>query len=265
MCFYNKIPSPTRKLQAYARCKGWNLDKRVTFKPRYDWMGDHYEEVKPTVAVQGQRPIVALVGGPGNHAAVQFLQYENAIVGASVVVGQDCPVSGLIHSLGYATTVVLNESELPLIALPSSVFIKNQQSIVVVNADDSVVEAGVNAGATLYGRYHHTLATAGVASLWNGMVTFATKASIATFQPVPHVVVQGQAVSVLEPDNFTYTATHIVLYEPKGKAEVLKGEEAVKKLLEITEGKKEVVIKELLDKATVHVITSAKELSSLLK
>jgi hypothetical protein len=44
--------------------------------PRFGWTGVHYlyEEVQPTVPVQGQRPIVALVGGPGDHVALHFLQ-----------------------------------------------------------------------------------------------------------------------------------------------------------------------------------------------
>jgi hypothetical protein len=65
-----------------ARFKGWNLDPRWK-EPELIWNGSNYDIVEnPTVAKQGQRPIVANVGGPGSKTLIQFVENsEKQIIG----------------------------------------------------------------------------------------------------------------------------------------------------------------------------------------
>jgi hypothetical protein len=67
-----------------ARFKGWNFDRRwVSNKPIWNEKTQRYDfpEELPPVAQNGQRPIVAFVGGDNDIAAVQFVEYKNEIVG----------------------------------------------------------------------------------------------------------------------------------------------------------------------------------------
>ena len=76
-----KIPTPPRTADHRARFNGWNLDERW-IEPEMVWNGVSYDICEvPTTSLPGQRPIVALFGGPGDKAAVQFVERSGSIVG----------------------------------------------------------------------------------------------------------------------------------------------------------------------------------------
>ena len=71
-----------------ARFKGWNFDPRwVEVKPVWNGTGYDLPKDLPQVARPGERPIVAFVGGSSKAVAVQFVENNNEIVGANIVIG----------------------------------------------------------------------------------------------------------------------------------------------------------------------------------
>lgn len=74
---------PPRPVDHKARFDGWNYDERWV-GPEVHWKGDRFEAFDgPTAPAKGERPIVAVYGGPGEAVAVQFVENDKRIVGNS--------------------------------------------------------------------------------------------------------------------------------------------------------------------------------------
>lgn len=222
------------------------------------WNGSQYVSTTPTAPLRGQRPLIAMISGNNNQAAIQYLQYEDMVVGANVVIGESVPVQGWIDALGEAACVIINDDPAEAcIAVPSTVVIKGNKSFVLLQANDEVVKAAVAAGGQVFGRYHHVLCGEGISSLWNGVISSAPVDNSQTFLSLPSMVAGGQAVRVLDVDNQTFPATKILVCgaAAEGGAEKL--------LLGLTGGKKEAVVQALLAKASVAQ-ADAKNIASLL-
>ena len=146
------------------------------------------------------------------------------LLGANIIAGSKTPVRGLIEAIGHATTVLVNEQQSMSLALPSSTFVKDKSTCVVIGSDDSINEA-LYASKSLYGAYHNILTSDGVSACWNGVLGSATPSN----SLVPSVVVSGKCAVALPPDNLAPPATHIVFYEKGAKKASISEEEAVKK------------------------------------
>ncbi len=232
-----------------ARFNGWNLDERW-IEPETVWNGVSYDiKEVPTTALPGQRPIVALYGGPGDNVAVQFVERGGSIVGANVVVGGGAPVKGLVDAVAHAACVLVNAHYSGVVALSSLSVSNGKDTAVVIGADESLIEA---AGAKVYGAYGNVLSADGVSALFNGVIG-APKSSGA----VPTVVVGGKAAVALEPVNLTFPAKKIVFYEKGGKTGPISEDEAVKRILALTDDSKAAVAAAIVKGAKLSTSGSA--------
>ena len=237
------IPVPDRPVDHRARFDGWNFDPRWE-EPEIKWTGNSYSiNDKPTVAAKGQRPIVAYVGGPGNTVAVQFVEANKKIVGANISVGGASPVRALVEALGLASSVLLNEQNATALALPSLSLVKGGNTVVVVGADDALLDAALSS-SLVYGAYNNLVMGTGVTALFNGVIS--TPKGATGRLAAPAIVNGGKAAVPLSPDNLTNPAKAIVFFEKgKGKSS-LSEEEAVKRIVALTDESKAAVAKTLL-------------------
>ena len=239
------IPVPERPVDHRARFDGWNFDPRWE-EPEIKWTGTSYAVSDvPTTPAKGQRPVVAYVGGAGDAVAVQFVESNKKIVGANVSVGGSAPVRALVEAVGLASTVVINALNKDALALASATLVKGSNTVVVVGADDSVVDAALNS-SLVYGAYHNVVTASGVSALWNGVISAPTAAK-ATGKFVPPIVTSGgKAAVALAPDNLANAPKAFVFFEKgKGKAAISE-EEAVKRLVAATDDSKLEVAKALV-------------------
>lgn len=236
------IPVPDRPVDHRARFDGWNFDPRWE-EPEIEWTGNSYSvSDKPTVAAKGQRPIVAYVGGPGSTVAVQFVEANKRIVGANVSAGGAAPVRALIEALGLASSVLINEQNATALALPSLSLVKGGSTVVVVGADDALLDTAL-ASSLVYGAYNNLVLGTGVTALWNGVIS-APKGAAGRLAP-PVIVNNGKAAVSLAPDNLANPAKAFVFFE-KGKGKSTLGEdEAVKRIVALTDDSKAAVAKTL--------------------
>ena len=228
------------------------------------WLGDGYQVIdKPAEAKKGQRPIIAYCGGPGNKVAVQFCEANKKIVGADVSIGSAAPVRGVIEALGHAASVLINAQSASSLAVPSASIIGDDgaSTTVVVSADDSVVAAALGKNK-LYGAYHNVITVDGVSALWNGVITTAP-ASVDTSRrrAVPAVVAGGFAAVPLHPNNLAHAAKHIVFYEKGAQNAPLSVDDAVKRMLDLTDAVKEGLVRDILkNAASISVAGTAQDI-----
>lgn len=223
-CMGDQIPIAPRACDHRARFDGWNLDPTLTSPaPEKYWDGKKFIILDNPPSAIGLRPIVAFVGGSSETTAVEFVEQNNKIVGANIIIGGKVPVRGVIAAIGHAATVFINEQATSL-ALPSASFTKDKSTCVVVGADDSIVDA-LHANKSLYGAYNNVLTTDGVSACWNGIIGAAT----ASTAPAPAVVVGGKSTIGIVPENLANPATHIAFFEKGGKKGPLTEEDALKR------------------------------------
>ena len=146
------------------------------------------------------------------------------VTGANVVVGGDAPIKGLVDAITHAAVVLVNAQYTNAVALPSVSVTNGKETVVVIGADDSVVEAAM-AKNVLHGAYGNVLSVEGVSALFNGIIGAPAK----SVGNVPTVVVGGKAAVALTPLNLAFPAKRIVFYEKGGKSSSITEEEAVKK------------------------------------
>ena len=119
---------------------------------------------------------------------------------------------------------MVNEQQLASLSLPSASFTKDKSTCVVVNADDSVVDA-LYSNKSLYGAYNNVISSAGVSASWNGIVGPGAASATAS----PTLVVGGKSTITICPNNLAHPATHIAFYEKGGKKGPITEEEALKR------------------------------------
>jgi len=257
-CSLLQIPTPPRPVDHRARFNGWNLDERWV-EPETEWNGSSYDvrEV-PTTPQPGQRPIVALYGAPGDAVAVQFVERSGAIVGANVVVGGGAPVRGLVDGIAHAAVVLVNAQYANVVAVPSLSVSNGKETAVVIGADDSVVDAAVGKNI-VHGAYGNVLSVDGVSAMWNGVVGAPVKSSGA----VPTVSVGGKAAVALAPVNLAFPAKRIVFYEKGGKSGSISEDDAVKRIVALTDESKAAVAAAIVKGAKLSVTGSAADAVAL--
>ena len=236
------IAVPERPVDHRARFDGWNFDPRWA-EPEVIWTGDKAQvNDGPTTPKKGQRPIVAYVGGPGDKVAVQFVEANAKIVGANICIGGAAPVRALVEALGHASSVLINEQNTcGGLALSATTLVKGASTVMVVSADDSIVDASA-ASSSLYSPYHSFLTPAGVSAMWNGAITTAPTAPKASRLSPPLVVSSGKAAVGLSPDNLAPRPTSIVFFEKGARKGPVSEEDAAKRLAALTdEGRGEAI------------------------
>jgi hypothetical protein len=198
---------------------------------------------------------------------VQFIEFNKEIVGANIVLGKSASVQALVQAVGYAGSIILNQGTELALSLPSASFVKagSSSSTVVVNADNEVIQAATASGASLYGNYFNVLTADSLSTFFRGQISTAKSSQNASFG-IPAVVGEGGVTASLTvPDNATFPAKKIIVFDKNSKgASKLSAEEATKTLLAISESNKEDFVKGLVEKAEVHVINNAKDVSKLL-
>lgn len=250
------IAVPERPVDHRARFDGWNFDPRWE-EPEVIWTGEKAQvNDGPTVPKKGQRPIVAYVGGPGDRVAVQFVEANAKIVGANISIGGAAPVRALVEALGHASSVLINEQNAcGGLALPATTLVKGASTVVVVSADDSVVDASA-ASSSLFAAYHSFVSPAGVSALWNGAIAAAPAAPKASRLSPPLVVSSGKAAVALSPDNLAAPATSFVFFEKGARKGPVSEEDAVKRLAALTDEAKAEAIKAVLKGAKCYTAGS---------
>lgn len=239
------IPVPERPVDHRARFDGWNLDPRWE-APEIIWTGEKaIINDKPTTPQKGQRPIVAFIGGPGEQVAVQFVEASGRIVGANISIGGAAPVRAMIDAIGHASSVLINAQSASSVALQATTLVKGASTVVVVSADDSIVDAA-NANGTLFGAYHSSLSSLGVSALWNGAIAAAPASPRTSRLSPPVVVSSGKAAVAISPNNLAAPATSIVFFEKGGRKGVVSEDDAIKRLTAATDDAKIDAIKALV-------------------
>jgi len=253
------VPLPPRDCDHRARFDGWNLDPlwQTTAEHR-KWDGQKYLIDHNPSPARGHRPIVAYIGGDSSVCAVEFIQNDEKIVGADIVVGSKVPVRGLIEAVAHASSVLINESQTESLALPSASFTKDKASVVVVGADDATVDKLV-ANKSLYSGYVNILTESGVSAGFDGVIT----APSADANGLPSVVVGKKTVTKSSPDNLTIPCTHLAFFEKGGKKGTISTEEAVAKVVAIAGESKAELATALLKNAKCSVVTSSSDVASI--
>jgi len=256
------IPSPAYELDHRARFNGWNKDPRWQSSELEGHFNENDEFVDVNASHQtsaGQRPIVVRVGGAGAHAAVQFVEVNKAIAGADVSIGSQAPLRALVDAVALAAVGTLNVQHAECLAIPSCAMVKDGKSTLVVNADDSIVSAA-QANGSLYGAYANTLCPTGMSAMFNGCVgAVPAQASIKKFAAA-HVVNGGLTAVSLQPDNMAALPQSIVFFEAGAAKKALSAEEAVSRLVDLTDESKKAAIEAFVKGAKCSVAGSAKDL-----
>jgi hypothetical protein len=253
---------PPQKVNQHAGRKGWNLHPRWEDHESFmKWDGEKYVDTETKTPLQGQRPIVVLVGDKGEDVITQFVEFNGEIVGANIIAGEQSSPATVATAIGSAGAVVYNSEENGAIAVKSASFVKDGKSFIVLNANDEAVAAAVKSGATLYGAHFNAFSTQGTAAVYSGMIT---SASIPAAAGALSVKVGETSIIGNDPDNLTFPPSKIILFDPKSSAKYSTKEEAATLLVGETDTKKEVLIKTMLESVKIGHATSAAQLAGLL-
>lgn len=191
------------------------------------------------------------------HSRLVIINCYNYL-GANIVFGTSSPVSAIISGIGEAASVVSNDLNPSAIALSSLSCVKNDKCIVVVNANEAVVQYAAKENI-LYGPYHNILTVDGVSAFWNGYIADAPKSA----GKLPLVLNQGKGVQIASPDNMSHPAVVLAFFE-EGKAKsAISAEDAVARVVKITDEKKLDFIKSLLKDTKSFVIGNPQEIVTL--
>jgi len=256
------LRTPVREVDHRARFNGWNFDERWKV-PDLQWDGTKYDIVtEPTVALPGQRPILATIGGnilDGKSAAVQFVEINNALVGANVMAGSTCSIMGLVDAIGSAYAGTLNEQVANAAAVASVSMVKGKDTGVVIGAPEEFTQFALSKNI-LYGAYHNVISVAGTSAVWGGVVAPVAGES---GSDAPSVVVKGSAARYLNPNNLAFAPSSLFFYEAGAKKSKLSAADAVKRLIAATgEEGKEALFAEIVKNANnISIVGSTKDLA----
>jgi hypothetical protein len=263
---------PPRAIKLNAGRKGWNLGPRhrETVEENMLWDGKQYVDLDNSTAKQGQRPIVVLLGHTAKslgeeHIATQFVEFQDEIVGATIVASESVSLASLFSAIGNAGAVILNsDTHNEAVAVPATTFLKNGKSYVVVNANEAVITAAVAAGAVVYGSHFQTLTAHGVSALLSGAITEQAAVPTPTLDAATSTAVslktKGGFFTGLQPDNLTFPASKVIIFDASGKVDATKGKET---LADLSDVKKEVTISKVLANGSVSVATTPAQVPSL--
>lgn len=180
-------------------------------------------------------------------------------LGANIVVGNKAPLSGFINVVGYAASVMLNDRTSATVTIPGIAITKDEKSVIIINADESVKTALSSSGSAIYGENHLTLSSTCVSTLWNGKIVAKQGSNVSSAA----LHCSDSAIICEKPDNASWPSKSLVFYNPTFAGDFDK-KAALAELLKLTDGKKENILAELVDNNTVVVIRSVSELKKLL-
>ena len=194
--------------------------------------------------------------------------YDIIKSGANITAGSSAPVTAIVDAIAHASTVVINEKFPDSLALPSVSVVKGKSSVVIVGADESIVSTAASSpDKLLYGAYNNVLSSEGVAAVWGGVVgaTSLSNHYSESFKNTPCVNVNGKAAFQVHPNNLSFPVTHLAFYDKNTTSlSSINEEEAVKRLLEVTDESKQDLIKSIVKGVKLSVIGRSTNLSSLL-
>lgn len=249
-----------------ARFDGWKFDPRNKNGDLISegvWNGESYTfSNTPINGGKGQRPILVCVGLPGSDLAVQFIENKGKIVGANVLVGDGVPLRGLIDAIGHAASVVSNALNTLSVSLNSVSIVKGDKTALIVGYDDSVIDAAISKNM-LYGAYQNFVSVDGVSAFWNGVVSknISTKQND---QTVPIIEIQDKKLAQLIPNNFAHPVSHLSFYNAGSSKENITEEEAIKRLVTLTDENNLEAIKQIIKGKKLSIIGSASDAVSLI-
>ena len=188
------------------------------------------------------------------------------------MVGGSAPVRALIEAIGHACAEVINVQHKSWLSLPSCCIIKgsskDSSTLLVVGADDSVLEAAIASKLPIYGAYQNLVSANGVSAMFAGIISPyssssspSTPSSSASFSSRnPLVIAGGQSAISLNPDNMVHSAKTIVFYEKGAKKANLTSEQATERLFKLAgSDSKADLIKEILNGTKSVLVGSAAE------
>jgi len=260
------FPQPPRETNRSARFDNWKLNSTVK-ELTTRWNGKHYYKLdQPENGGKGERPIVVYHGGPGKDVAVQFVEISGSIVGANLIVGSEAPLRSLIDVIGFSSSVLINEQQANGLAVPSLVLVKGKNTVVVVGADDDILEeaAAAGDGNLVFGAYSNYLTAEGVSSLFHGAVVKASAPVKQYYSDLPAVSFEGKAMVQIAPNNMAFPAAKIIFYEKGSSAAALSSESALQRLVALTDEKKTDVTKALIGNVELSVAGNFADILSAL-
>jgi hypothetical protein len=180
------------------------------------------------------------------------------------MIGSQVPVRGIIHAIGHAACVLKNVQHPNSVTLPSTVLAQGNKTAVIFGGGDDVLDAAAEAGL-LYGAYHNTLSAEGVSAVWGGYIGSAAKAQASQLGSLtaPVVSVGGRAAVHAYPNNLAHPVKNFVFYEKGATKGKLSMEEALTRIVSLSEEAKTEAIKAILQNATVSVIGSPADVKSV--
>ena len=179
------------------------------------------------------------------------------------MVGHTAPLRSLVHSIGLSTTVVVNERVANAVALPSTTLVKGNKTVVVVGDESAELISSALSQNVLYGGHHNVITPDFVSAVWNGVIA-KEPATLPQDRGIPAIVVGGETVVPLNPDNAVLPATHFVFVTNGATDGALSEDEAIKRLVQLTDEKKTEAIKAILKGAKLSVVGKAATALSLL-
>jgi hypothetical protein len=210
---------------------------------------------------KGERPIVAFVGAKGGDVAVQFVENNKVISGANIVVGKDAPIRALVEGISHSATVVLNEQNSNMLALPSVCLAKGKNTILVVGAPDELAVAADKKNV-LYGAYSNLISNLGVTALFNGLITDDANSS-GSDRDIPNVVSEGKTIRSIIPNNMAFPPSHIIFFEKGAKMANISEGDANAKIVALTDEKKKDIAASIISGVKLSVAGSVEEIVAL--
>ena len=160
-----------------------------------------------------------------------------------------------MRAVSHAASVLVNENtKSNFIALQSAVLSKGETTVVVVGEHESLLDSALSKNL-LYSGYHNLIGTEGVSAFWNGSISNTLISSSNIINPITNV--NGKFISNLNPNNMTFKATHLAFINNTN--EIINEENAINRLIKLTDEKKIDVIKSIVTGTKLHSIKTATE------
>lgn len=181
-----------------------------------------------------------------------------------MVAGSASPLSSIINAVGSASAVLVNQNIADVAVLPSAAFVKGDKTVVVLNASNEVVAAGIKSGASLYGQFANAVALNAVGAVWNGCVLDASNPVYGS--ALPPLKLSAGYLHAHSPDNLTFPANKLVLFDEKSTSGGSTGKDALTTTLnKLTDEKKSAIAQKLAENTSFEVISNASQIANAFK
>lgn len=268
------IPIPPRTTDHRARYHGWNLEERWAHV-EFNWDGQTYDfqfDPQQQPVLPSERPVVAFVGGEGDYVGMDFVQRDGLMAGSNILAGQSTPIRGIVEGLGRSASVLSHHHQHSALSLPSaSLNLPGGHTALIVQAPDEVA-VGAYRAQQLYGAYYNIVSASSMTAMFNGLIvpvdTELPAAVDGICRPAPPAVESADGFMAVRHsvDNAVAAPRVLVFYEDGAKAAKLTEQEAVDRLVALSEDTHGAVAEQLVKAASsLHVAGSSKDVASLFK